>query len=194
MRGVSEMNKKLLIFKRKKAKELHEKGWSNRKIVRHLLASKNSVGKWVQMDESEISSDNRGWEKGKSRKYTPETKQQIISKYIRPEKRGIATRIEGQTTEETITALKEIWKTHPLPEILKIDNDSAFGANLPHERYIGKLAFFLLNLGVYPLYIAPRSPWNNGQVEGFNSVFSKKFWKISVPNISRRTKSIFCGL
>ena len=266
------MNKKLLIFKRKKAKELHEKGWSNRKIARHLLASKNSVGKWVQMDESEISTDNRGGEKGKSRKYTPETKQQIIKirkdlekedsyfigskvvkknyekqtgetvsksyvdrvlkeagmvksprkkkkgrskymkypeytltklgksmmsidfigpkylkgsdnrinflscKYIRPEKRGIATRIEGQTTEETITALKEIWKTHPIPEILKIDNDSAFGANLPHERHLGKLAFFLLNLGVYPLYIAPRSPWNNGQVEGFNSVFSKKFW------------------
>jgi len=72
------MNKKLIIFKRKKAKELHEKGWSNRKIARHLLASKNSVGKWVQMDESEISSDNRGGEKGKSRKYTPETKRQII--------------------------------------------------------------------------------------------------------------------
>jgi len=73
------MNKKLLIFKRKKAKELHEKGWSNRKIApRHLLASKNSVGKWVQMDESEISSDNRGGKKGESRKYTPETKRQII--------------------------------------------------------------------------------------------------------------------
>jgi transposase len=78
VKGVPEMNKKLLMFKRKKAKELHEKGWSNRKIARHILASKNSVGKWVQMDESEISSDNRGWEKGKSRKYTPETKQQII--------------------------------------------------------------------------------------------------------------------
>jgi len=37
---VSEMNKKLLLFKRKKAKELHEKGWSNREIARHLLASK----------------------------------------------------------------------------------------------------------------------------------------------------------
>ena len=78
MKGVSEMNKKLLLFKRKKAKELHEKGWSKREIARHLLASKNSVGKWVQMDESEISSDNRGWEKGKSRKYTHETKQQIM--------------------------------------------------------------------------------------------------------------------
>ena len=266
------MNKKLLIFKRKKAKELHEKGWSNRKIARHLLASKNGVGKWVQMDESEISSDNRGGEKGKSRKYTPETKRQIIKirtdlekedsyfigskvvkenyenqtgekvsksfvdrvlkeagmvkspgkkkkgrskymkypdytltklgksmmsidfigpkylkgsdnrinflscKYIRPQKQGLVTRIEGQTTEETIAALKEIWRTHPIPEVLKIDNDSAFGANLPHVRHIGKLAFFLLNLGVYPLYIAPRSPCNNGQVEGFNSVFSKKFW------------------
>jgi len=266
------MNKKLLIFKRKKAKRLHEEGRSNREIARHLQASKNSVGKWVQIAESEISSDNRGWVKGKSRKYTPETKQQIIKirkdlekedsyfigskvvkenyekqtgekvsksyvdgvlkeagmvkspekkrkgrskymkypeytltklgksmmsidfigprylkdsdnrinflscKYIRPEKRGIVTRIGGQTAEETITALKEIWKTHPIPGILKIDNDSAFGANLPHERHIGKLAFFLLNLGVYPLYVAPRSPWNNGQVEGFNSVFSKKFW------------------
>jgi hypothetical protein len=30
---------------------------------------------------------------------------------------------------------------------------------------------------VSPLYVAPRSPWNNGEVEGFNSVFSKKFWK-----------------
>ncbi|HJH26651.1 MAG TPA: hypothetical protein C5S37_07730, partial [Methanophagales archaeon] len=230
------MNKKLLIFKRKTAKELHEKGGSNRKIARHLLASKNSVGKWVQMDESEISSDNRGGEKGKSRKYTPETKRQIIKirtdlekedsyfigsevvkknyenqtgekvskscvdrvlkeaglvksprkkkkgrskymkypeytltklgksmmsidfigpkylkgsdnrinflscKYLRPQKQGLVTRIEGQTTEETITALKEIWRTHPIPEVLKIDNDSAFGANLPHEEYIGKLA------------------------------------------------------
>jgi transposase len=266
------MKKKLLIFKRKKAKELHEKGWSNRKIAHHLLASKDSVGKWIQMDENEVSNDNRGWEKGKSRKYTPETKEQVIKirrdlekedsyfigsevvkqnyenqtgkevsksyvdrvlkekgmvkspgkkkkgkskymkypeytltklgksmmsidfigpkylkgsddrinflscKYIRPQKQGIAKRIEGQTTEETIKALKEIWKTHPIPEIVKIDNDSAFGANLPHEKYVGKLALFLLNLGVYPLYIAPRSPWNNGQVEGFNSVFSKKFW------------------
>ena len=272
MKEVSEMEKEVIIQKRKKAKELHEKGWSNRKIAKYLLASKDSVGKWIQMDETEISIDNRGWKKGNSRKYTPETKQQIIKirkdlekedsyfigsevvkenyenqtdkkvsksfvdrvlkeagmvkspikkkrglskymkypnytltklgksmmsidfigpkylkgssnrinflscKYIRPEKRGIAKRIEGQTTEQTIKTLKEIWRTHPIPEILKIDNDSAFGATFSHEKYIGKLVFFLLNLGVYPLYIAQRSPWNNGQVEGFNSVFSKKFW------------------
>lgn len=266
------MKKELLILKRKKAKELHENGWSNRKIARHLLVSKDSVGKWVRMDERDVLVDNRGWEKGISRKYAPETKQQIIRiradlekedsyfigsdvvkanyenqtgeevtksyvdrvlkearlvrspakkkkgrskymkypeytltklgksmmsidfigpkylkgsdnrinflscKYIRPEKLGMVKRVGGQTTEQAIRTLEEIWMSHPIPEILKIDNDSAFGANLPHEKYIGKLAFFLLNLGVYPLYIAPRSPWNNGQVEGFNSVFSKKFW------------------
>jgi predicted transcriptional regulator len=266
------MKKELLALKRKKAKELHKKDWSNRKIARYLLASKNSVGKWVLMDDSEISVDNRGWKKGKPRKYTPETKQQIIKirkelkredsyfigsnvvmknyenqtgekvsksfvdgvlkeaglvksprskkkgrsrymkypeytinrlgksmmsidfigpkylkgsnnrinflscKYIRPEKLGIAKRIKGQTTEQTIKTLKEIWETHPIPEILKIDNDAAFGANLSQKKYIGKLVFFLLNLGVTPLYVAPRSPWNNGHVEGFNSVFSKKFW------------------
>ncbi|RLG23738.1 hypothetical protein DRN76_04975 [Methanosarcinales archaeon] len=83
----------------------------------------------------------------------------LSCKYICPEKIGMVNRIGGQTTEQTVKTLKEIWQTHPIPEILKIDNDSPFGANLPHEKYIGKLAFFLLNLGVYPLYIAPRSMW-----------------------------------
>ncbi|PXF57327.1 MAG: hypothetical protein C4B59_15455, partial [Candidatus Methanogaster sp.] len=72
------MKKELLILKRKKAKELYENGWSNRKIARHLLVSKDSVGKWVRMDERDVLVDNRGWEKGISRKYAPETKQQII--------------------------------------------------------------------------------------------------------------------
>lgn len=97
-------------------------------------------------------------------------------KYIRPRKYGLIRRIEGQTTSETIRILSEVWKHHPLPDVLKVDNDSAFGAQSLHKESVGRLTFFLLNLGVIPLYIAPRSPWNNGDVEGFNSIFSKKFW------------------
>jgi len=236
------------------------------------MASKDSIGKWVRMDEDKISADNRGWKKGRTRKYTQEAKDHIKKirrklekedsyfigsnvvkdnyekqtdktvslsfvgrvlketemvkaprkkekgrskymkypectlrklgkimmsidfigpkylkgsdnrinflscKYIRPEKHGMTRRIEGQTTQETIKILKDVWRTHPIPDVLKIDNDSAFGANLAYKKNIGNLAFFLLNLGVSPLYIAPRSPWNNGDVEGYNSVFSKKFW------------------
>ena len=100
----------------------------------------------------------------------------LSCKYIRPKKAGIVNRIEGQTTDEVIKILKEIWQTDPIPDVLKVDNDSAFGANLRHKMNVGRLTLFLLNIGIKPLYVAPRSPWNNGDVEGFNSVFSKKFW------------------
>ena len=100
----------------------------------------------------------------------------LSCKYIRPEKHGITKRTEGQTTQETINVLKDVWKDYPIPNVLKIDNDSAFGTNLVHKKQIGRLTFLLLNIDITPLYIAPRSPWNNGQVEGHNSVFSKKFW------------------
>lgn len=267
-----QMEKNLLILKRKKAKELHKKGLSVRKIANNLIASTKSVQLWLKKNESEILIDNRGWEKGKPRIYTPESKKKIRAirrklekensyfigakvvlhnyekqtgkkvsksfvdrtlkeaklvkiprkkrkglskymkypqytldklgksmmsidfigpkylkrsndqinflscKYIRPVKKGIVKRIEGQTTNETIRILKEIWSKNPIPSVLKVDNDSALGAITMHKNYVGRLTRWLLNLGVYPLYIAPRCPWNNGHVEGLNSVFSKKFW------------------
>ncbi|HHC80565.1 MAG TPA: transposase [Flavobacteriia bacterium] len=274
------MEKILLIAKRKRAKYLYtKKKWSIRKIAKYLSAGRSSVSRWVKMDEDGIKSDNRGWQKGRLRKYKQEDKEAIISireelvkeesyfwgdiaiksnflnqtskeaslwfinstlrekgltkkhvkrqkggskymmypirtinklgssmmsldfigpkylegssdkinflscKYIRPTKEGIVKRIGGQTTEQTIQTLKEIWETYYIPDTLKVDNDSAFGGNLTHKKCIGRLTLFLLNLGVKPLYIAPRSPWNNGEVEGFNNVFSKKFWnRISFDN------------
>lgn len=266
------MKKELLIQKREKAKELHNNDWSIRKIARYLVSSKKSVIKWINSDDKEILQDNRGWKKGKPRKYTTEVKEEIkkirrelekensyfigakvvrhnyenktgvkvskdfvdrtlkeagmikspqkkrkglskymkyprrtltklgksmmaidfigpkylqgsgegISflscKYIRPEKRGMVKRVTGQTAEQTIKILKEIWKDNIIPDVVKVDNDSAFGANLSHNKCIGRLTLLFLNLGITPLYIAPRSPWNNGENEGFNSVFSKKFW------------------
>lgn len=100
----------------------------------------------------------------------------LSCKYIRPQKIGIVKRVEGQTSEDCIKTLEQVWQTHPVPDVLKVDNDSAFGTNLTHKRCIGKFTLFLLNYGIIPLYVAPRSPWNNGNVEGFNSVFSKHFW------------------
>jgi len=266
------MRKILLIEKRKKAKKLRARNWSIRKISGYLVASTNSVIKWLNLKDDELLKDRRGWEKGRLRTNTEKAKNGIISirkelvkedsffigakviknnykkkygediskwfvdftlkesglansptpkkkgkskymrypvntinklgkimmsmdfigpkylkgsderinfiscKYIRPNKEGIVKRVAGQTAEEAIKFLKELWKTNPIPDVLKMDNDSAFGANLSHEMCIGRLSYFLLNLGITPLYIAPRSPWNNGDVEGFNSVFSKKFW------------------
>lgn len=266
------MKNVLLIEKRKKARELRKKGWSIRRIGQSLAAGKDSVSKWINMSEIEISSDSRGWRKGELRKHNDVERERVIGirkqlekegsyfigelvvqknyeslygdkieswfikkvlkeaglskkreakirgksvymqypkytlnklckllmsidfigprylkgskkginflscKYIRPKKTGIMEKIEGQTTDEVIRALCELWKRYPIPDVLKVDNDTAFGANYLHKNDLGRLTLFLLNLGVSPLYVAPRSPWNNGEVEGLNSVFLKKFW------------------
>jgi len=55
---------------------LHKKGWSNRKIFKHLFAGRHNISRWIKLDENLISIDNRGWKKGKPRKYTQEAKEQ----------------------------------------------------------------------------------------------------------------------
>ena len=73
------MKKVLLIEKRKKAKGLFKNGWSIRKISRHLVASKDSVCKWVKLGNDEVSQDKRGWKKSKPRKYTKQQKEGTCS-------------------------------------------------------------------------------------------------------------------
>ena len=267
-----ENTKPILVIKRKQAKKLYKEGWPIRNIALCLGSGTRHVNKWINLSDEELEKDNRGWKKGKPRKYTqqqkgeikkirvqlekegsffigapvildnyngqhemkvsqrfvdrtlkeyklvktPQKKRKGVSKYmkypqhtlnkmgkcmmsvdfigpkylkgsddrvnflsckyIRPRKEGIIKRVEGQTTDEAIRVLTEVWDDNPIPGVLRIDNDSAFGANLSREKQIGSFTLFLLNLGVKPLYIAQRSPWNNGGVEGHNSVFSKKFW------------------
>lgn len=266
------MKRELIFEKRKKARELHAKGWSIRKIASSLVAGKDSVSKWIKLEESKVKEDNRGWQRGNLRKHSEIEVDRIIKirqeleaedsyfigpkviqknyinryqhqipiwliikvlkenrlskspqkkggkksrymqypeetlrkfgktvmsadfigpkyitgsderinflscKYLRPVQYGIVKQVKGQTAEEALNVLKQIWQTYPLPQVVKLDNDSAFGATLSHQECIGKVSIALLNLGIIPLYVAPRSPWNNGSVEGFNSIFSRKFW------------------
>ncbi len=72
------MKRSILIDKRKKARELKKRGWSNQKIARYLVAHRDSVKRWLEMNEDEIESDSRGWRKGKSKKYSQVVKGRII--------------------------------------------------------------------------------------------------------------------
>jgi hypothetical protein len=268
------MHRELLIAKREKAKQLHAKGWSVNKIARHLVSNWRSVKRWIEMED--IHADNRGWKKGRLRKYDGKVLDRVLQirrelreeesyffgprvvqanyarlypreklptmsfitksireagwanvarkrdrsskpsaymnypqraldklgrvvegvdfigpryidgqsrgvhflsrKYIRPVKYGLTTRVEGQTTDEALAVLLEDWKRHPLPDVVRMDNDPAFGSYLRHPRQIGRFAKVLLNLGITPVYSACSHPWNNGETEGYNSVFARKFW------------------
>lgn len=267
------MKKALLFAKRKKAKQLHDKGLSINTIARKLVSNWRSVHKWVHMEE--VTEDNRGWKKGKLRSNTQKQQHRIIAirkelrkeesyffgshvmqknykirypkdevpslyfihkslreeglsmhqkhnrvkdgsthlqypkdtldkigkvvlgldfvgpryiqaqsepvhflarKYIRPIKYGRMTRIEAQTTEEALRVLLEDWKTLPVPDVVRMDNDRAFGVGSFHPRTIGTFLKVLLNLGITPIFSAFSQPWNNGATEGFNSMFSRKLW------------------
>ena len=58
-----------------------------------------------------------------------------------------------------------------------MDNDAAFRGFTNRKQRVGRLIRWLCSLGIIPLFNAPSSPWNNGSVEGGNSVFDKKFWR-----------------
>ena len=58
-----------------------------------------------------------------------------------------------------------------------MDNDAAFRGFTNRKCSIGRLIRWLCSLGIIPLFNAPSSPWNNGSVEGGNSVFDRKFWQ-----------------
>ena len=101
----------------------------------------------------------------------------LARKYIRPYQYGLMTRIAGQTTDEALEVLIEDWRDHPLPEVLRLDNDPSFGLYSRYDRHIGRFLKVILNLGITPIYSARSQPWNNGNTEGYNSVFARKFWE-----------------
>ena len=72
------MKKSISIEKRKEARRLREKGWSIRKIARHLLCSTQSVIRWLNMDEAKIEEDGRGWRKGRMRKFSEVEEKRVV--------------------------------------------------------------------------------------------------------------------
>jgi len=62
----------------------------------------------------------------------------LSRKYIRPIKYGLTTRVEGQTTDQALSVLIEDWKQHPLPDVVRMDNDASFGAYRRHPQRIGR--------------------------------------------------------
>jgi len=73
-----------------------------------------------------------------------------------------------------------------------MDNDSAFRGCIERKRSIGRIIRWLCSLGIIPVFNAPHSPWNNGSVEGGNSVFDRKLWQefhfSSIAEVDQRLK------
>ncbi len=267
------MKRDLMIQKRKKARELKGKGWGVGRIARYLMAGKENVRRWLELEDRELDQDNRGWKKGQSRKHQADVKDMICAvrkeleqtagarigadavrevmrerygrdvsrwlvnitlkesnmlkghmaesqpvrlfkqlfslkslnafgdlilvvnfirlkakqesvsdtyflscRYVRPQKTGVVKMIPQQTTASVLDALKELWKVHPIPDILMMSGtDWSMGGVLPHRKSLGRIAFFLLNLGIKPLYLGSEILSRYHTLDGLPDLFSGDF-------------------
>ena len=64
------------------------------------------------------------------------------------------------TSSEVVEFLAELFCSRGLPEYIRSDNGSEFTAK--------KVRKFISNLGTFPAFIEPGSPWENGYIESFN--------------------------
>ena len=85
-------------------------------------------------------------------------------------------RISAQTNENTRKELEWFFNNFFIPDAVKMDNGLAFIGSASAVRTISKTIRFLFDKKIIPIFTNPRSPWNNGSVEGSNSVFARNFW------------------
>lgn len=101
-------------------------------------------------------------------------------------------RILGQTNVNTEEELEWFSDNFFLSDVVKMDNDMAFIGSNSAKRTISKTIKFLFDKKIIPVFTNPRSPWNNGSVEGSNSVFAKNFWNkhefISAEDVDTKLK------
>ncbi len=63
-----------------------------------------------------------------------------------------------------------------IPDCFKMDNGAAFVGSISAKRSLSQIVKLFLQKKIIPIFTAPRKPWNNGSVEGSNSVFARNFW------------------
>lgn len=76
-----------------------------------------------------------------------------------------------------LNTLYLLFQQCPVPDAVQMDNDSAFKGCIDRKQYVGRAIRWFCSLGIIPIFNAPNSPWNNGSVEGGNSVFDRKLWQ-----------------
>ncbi len=85
-------------------------------------------------------------------------------------------RVLAETVEEAVEPLARFWIDHQIPQVMRIDNASAFRGAVRQVAVIGRFLKFLLNRNVTPLFAAPYRSYTNPHIEGHNRTFTEKLW------------------
>lgn len=93
-----------------------------------------------------------------------------------PPKLRYYERVESETADCLMNFLRTIFEKFERPDVVKMDNGFAMSGTAPQPRVVSKLALWLLQQNIYPMYAVPRKPFSQASIEGNNSVFGRKFW------------------
>lgn len=86
------------------------------------------------------------------------------------------TKAESATC--AIEKLSLFWQTHPLPDVMRMDNGMTFRGTGAGVARVGTFLKFLLNLGVTPLFSSPYQSYTNHHIEGHDRTFTEKLWNV----------------
>jgi hypothetical protein len=81
--------------------------------------------------------------------------------------------------ESAVCALEKLslfWQTHPLPDVMRMDNGMTFRGTGAGEARVGTFLKFLINLGITPLFSSQYQSYTNPHIEGHNRTFTEKLW------------------
>lgn len=81
-----------------------------------------------------------------------------------------------ETAEQAVAKLCAFWTSHPIPQVLRIDNAMTFRGGGRHAAVVSRFLKFLLNCNVTPLFAAPYRSYTNPHIEGHNRTFTEKLW------------------
>lgn len=81
-----------------------------------------------------------------------------------------------KTTETACAHLLAACQSLGLPDLLRLDNDSAFTGLGWRTRLFGRFVRLALWLGIEPLFIPPGHPQRNHEVERVNGLWASQFW------------------
>jgi len=83
---------------------------------------------------------------------------------------------DSKSMDNVLNFLLKFWQEKPIPVHLQVDNGMYFVGDYHTPRSFSRFMRLCLYVGTELVFIAPRSPWMNGNIENFNNWFNDKFW------------------
>jgi transposase-like protein len=83
---------------------------------------------------------------------------------------------ERITAKITVLRLLEHWQRHGLPGYAKFDNDTVFQGAHQWPNTFGRVTRLCLQLGVTPVFVPPREPGFQAEIESYNGRWQRSVW------------------